>query len=161
MAREHTKIDIPEQYIENEKKGLCRVCGKSIKRPFRKYCSIKCSMEYQKCFKTWTGLRDRVIARDKCCQICDSKSQLEVDHIDAIVNGGDMWDINNLRTLCHSCHIRKTKSDLYKRKYVKKGQKTVSDFNFSEKKKSLIRAKSQSNPTDLTPETSSQSLRGV
>jgi len=132
MAREHTKIDIPKQYIENEKNGVCRVCGKSIKRPFRKHCSTKCSMEYQKCFKTWTELRDKVIARDNKCLKCGSKSQLEVDHIRAIVNGGGMWDINNLRTLCHTCHVRKTKSDLYKRKYVKKGQKTVSDFGWSD-----------------------------
>jgi len=129
MAREQTKINIPEQYIENEKNCVCRVCAKSIKRPFRKYCSITCSMEYQECFKTWGRLRDKVIARDKKCLKCGSKSQLEADHIEAIVNGGDMWDINNLRALCHSCHVKKTKSDLYKRKYVKKGQMAVSDFN--------------------------------
>src|SRR3990167_1549346 len=35
----------------------------------------------------------------------------EVDHIKAIMNGGDMWDINNLQTLCKDCHKQKTKSD--------------------------------------------------
>ena len=128
MPRQSTKIDIPEIYIENEKKGLCRVCGKSIKRPFRKFCSTECSLKYQECFKTWTGLRDKIIARDKKCKMCGSESQLEVDHIKAIVNDGDMWNKNNLRVICHRCHIRKTKLDLYKRKYVKSGQRSVSDF---------------------------------
>ena len=128
MSRQSTKIDIPEIYIENEKKGLCRVHGKPIKKPFRKYCSTKCSIEYQKCFKTWTGLRSKIIWRDKKCKNCGSTSNLEVDHIKAIVNGGDMWNEKNLRVLCHKCHVRKTKSDLYKKKYVKEGQMSVSDF---------------------------------
>lgn len=37
---------------------------------------------------------------------------LDVDHIKAIVNGGDEWDENNLRTLCQDCHIKKTKTDM-------------------------------------------------
>lgn len=39
----------------------------------------------------------------------------DVDHIKAIVNGGDMWDENNLRCLCEECHKRKTKLDMKKR----------------------------------------------
>ena len=126
--RESTKIDIPEIYVDNENKGLCRVCGKPIKKPFRKYCSTKHSIKYQECFKTWASLRDKIIARDKRCCDCPSTLNLEVDHIKAIVNGGDMWDEKNLRAICHKCHVKKTKSDLYKRKYVKEGQKTVGDY---------------------------------
>lgn len=37
---------------------------------------------------------------------------LEVDHIVAVCNGGDMWDEKNLRTLCKQCHLKKTKTDL-------------------------------------------------
>ena len=36
----------------------------------------------------------------------------EVDHILAVVNGGDMWDENNLQVLCYSCHKEKTKEDI-------------------------------------------------
>lgn len=36
----------------------------------------------------------------------------EVDHKLAIVNGGDMWDINNLQVLCKDCHNKKTQKDL-------------------------------------------------
>lgn len=38
--------------------------------------------------------------------------QLEVDHIHAITNGGNQWDIGNLQTLCHKCHAEKTKHDM-------------------------------------------------
>lgn len=122
MVRPSTRIQIPEQYKENETKGLCRVCGDSIKKPFRKYCSTKCSLDYQKCFETWTGTRNKIIARDKKCLKCGSTNKLEVDHIKALVNGGDMWAEDNLRTLCHSCHLKKTRLDLYKRKYVSSNQ---------------------------------------
>ncbi len=124
MVRSSIQIKIPKQYIENEKKGLCRVCGKPIKKPFRKYCSNKCSIEYSKCFKTWGSLREQALERDNYrCVECEVKSKyLEVDHIKAIINGGDMWDINNLRTLCYPCHKKKTRLDLYKRKYVSKDQ---------------------------------------
>lgn len=37
---------------------------------------------------------------------------LQVDHIVAIVNGGEMWDEKNLQTLCGECHKEKTKEDM-------------------------------------------------
>ncbi len=40
------------------------------------------------------------------------KVTLEVDHITAIANGGDMWDENNLQTLCSRCHAKKTRADM-------------------------------------------------
>ena len=40
----------------------------------------------------------------------------EVDHRTAIVNGGEMWDIDNLQVLCSDCHKEKTKKDLGERK---------------------------------------------
>ena len=43
------------------------------------------------------------------------------------MNGGEMWDENNLHVLCHRCHLRKTKSDLYDKKYIKDGQRRLSD----------------------------------
>ena len=36
----------------------------------------------------------------------------EVDHIKAIVNGGDIWDENNLQVLCTECHKKKTQEDM-------------------------------------------------
>lgn len=48
------------------------------------------------------------------------KIKLEVDHIKAVVNGGEMWDEKNLQTLCHACHVWKTKNDLRTRSKIKK-----------------------------------------
>ena len=127
MTRQSTQILIPPEYIKNDEEGLCRVCGKSVKRPFRKYCSTRCSLEYQKCFKTWTGLRDRILAKQESCEQCESKDKLEVDHKLAIMNSGEMWDENNLQVLCHKCHLRKTRADLYDKKYIKDGQRRLSD----------------------------------
>ena len=127
MTRQSTQILIPQEYIENDRKGLCRVCGKLVKRPFRKYCSTIHSLEYQKCFKTWTGLRDRILANQESCEKCGNEDKLEVDHKLAIMNGGEMWNEDNLQVLCHKCHLRKTKSDLYDKKYIKDGQCRLSD----------------------------------
>lgn len=128
MARQSTDIQIPENYIENDRLGLCRVCSKPKSRwnkGRRKYCSNDCFWKYQECFKTWTGIRSEILDRDKQCVKCSSTSQLEVDHIKAIVNQGEMWDKNNLRVLCHKCHLEKTRSDLYEKKYVKDGQQRI------------------------------------
>lgn len=129
MTRQSTKIDIPEIYIENEKKGLCRVCGKP-KTQFAKFkrvfCSDECDREYQKCFKTWNSLRDELFEENgNKCEKCGSGLSLEIDHKHAIVNGGDMWDKNNLQVLCRKCHLKKTRLDLYKKKNVKVGQKVL------------------------------------
>jgi len=128
MERQSTHIQIPENYVENDRLGLCRVCGKPKSqwdKSRRKYCSDDCWWKYQECFKTWTRLRDEILARDKQCVKCGSKLQLEVDHIKAIVNKGDMWNKDNLRVLCHKCHCKKTRHDLYEQKYVKEGQQRI------------------------------------
>ena len=36
----------------------------------------------------------------------------EVDHIQAIVNGGNEFDKSNLQVLCQDCHRKKTKNDM-------------------------------------------------
>ena len=51
----------------------------------------------------------------------------EVDHKKAIVNGGDMWDIENLQILCNSCHKNKTAIDLRIRRG--KGMKKIISFD--------------------------------
>ena len=55
--------------------------------------------------------RNRVLARDGYrCVICGSRDDLEVDHRRALSNGGDN-SLSNLATLCHDCHVIKTKMD--------------------------------------------------
>lgn len=50
---------------------------------------------------------------------------MEVDHKIAITNGGDQWDLNNLQTLCHECHLKKTRKDMHERRLHKKGIKPL------------------------------------
>lgn len=129
--RDSTYVNIPEEYIQNSRAGLCRVCGKTrsewnSRRIF--YCSDECWSKYQECFRTWAGVRDRILRRDVCCVKCGSKDHLQVDHIKAIMNGGEMWDLKNLRALCYSCHLEKTRMDFYERKYGAKVQMKLTQF---------------------------------
>jgi ribosomal protein L37AE/L43A len=39
---------------------------------------------------------------------------MEVDHKIAVALGGDMWDEDNMQTLCENCHKEKTKEDMKK-----------------------------------------------
>jgi len=50
---------------------------------------------------------------------------LEVDHKKPVALGGDMWDIDNLQTLCYGCHKVKTKEDMNEIKKAKKAEITV------------------------------------
>lgn len=46
----------------------------------------------------------------------DPFESFQVDHILAIMNGGNEWEINNLQVLCPDCHKIKTKTDLKRSK---------------------------------------------
>lgn len=60
----------------------------------------------------------------------DEWGNMEVDHIKPVAIGGDQWEKKNLRTLCHSCHLKKTAKDMKEialyRKRVE-GQKTMAE----------------------------------
>ncbi|WP_455387617.1 HNH endonuclease signature motif containing protein [Petrachloros mirabilis] len=62
------------------------------------------------------GLRQRQLKREPLCRECVSEGRIEpatdVDHV--IAAHGDpkrFWNINNLQSLCHSHHSRKTASE--------------------------------------------------
>ena len=60
----------------------------------------------------WNALRLKILARDGWrCQGCGRAGRLEVDHVIAVEHGGDPWDAANLRVLCRSCHIEKTRRE--------------------------------------------------
>ncbi len=46
---------------------------------------------------------------------------LNADHIVPVAKGGDMWDMNNIQTLCEGCHKKKTKQDIKEIIVHKKG----------------------------------------
>jgi len=115
--RESTRIKIPEEYLENERKGLCKVCGKEKKdfdKHMIKYCSDICRSKFNDCFTTWQQHKTKILtARGNKCEQCGFGGQImQVDHIVAIVNGGDMWEDSNLQLLCMPCHVVKTRKDI-------------------------------------------------
>lgn len=54
------------------------------------------------------GIREMHLRRETACRFCGTSERLEVDHID-----GDETNHrpSNLRTLCRSCHSRRTARD--------------------------------------------------
>ena len=60
----------------------------------------------------WRKFRADYLSRHPLCVECERSGVLapaaHVDHVRALVRGGDKYDESNLRALCHSCHSRKT-----------------------------------------------------
>lgn len=100
------------RFLYPKQHGKCFYCGKELIGRRKSYCSDSHHFLYFSTF-TWRGLREIIIKRDRFkCVKCDSQDYLEVDHIIAVVNDGKYFDKENLQTLCHSCHKKKTRVDL-------------------------------------------------
>jgi 5-methylcytosine-specific restriction endonuclease McrA len=54
----------------------------------------------------WRRIRQTVINRDGCCQMCGTEERLTVDHIVPRILGGDD-NLNNLQVLCSHCNSSK------------------------------------------------------
>ena len=63
----------------------------------------------------WRKVRLVKLAEDPLCEQCKRKGLLklaeEVDHIIPIADGGERLELNNLQSLCKSCHSRKTMAE--------------------------------------------------
>tara|TARA_E500000305_G_C4029093_1_gene243671 strand:+ start:5666 stop:5968 length:303 start_codon:yes stop_codon:yes gene_type:complete len=61
----------------------------------------------------WKAVRTEAKRRDgwKCIK-CGSRTRLEVDHIKGLRDGGDPFNLENLQTLCGSCHAKKTRIEI-------------------------------------------------
>jgi len=114
-------------------------CGKKIVKPRRKYCcNDHADLWYWSINTRWESFRDHVLRRDDfTCQECGYQpkmitnqqyhyrddSNLQADHIIAIVNGGMCFDLENVRTLCLDCHHKKTGNDIREKNVNKKAEK--------------------------------------
>jgi 5-methylcytosine-specific restriction endonuclease McrA len=128
MVRQQVQIKIPQEYKDNEIKGLCKVCGKSpeeFEKGRRKYCSQKCYDKYQECFLYWSIFSRKWLKENDFCVKCNSKHNLEVDHIIPVAITNKVFDKENLQTLCYGCHKQKTKKDLKKIKNHKNNQEEL------------------------------------
>src|SRR5690349_15155628 len=63
----------------------------------------------------WKRLRKQKLREQPLCEECFEQTPrkfipaTDVDHVKAITDGGEVWDLANLRSLCHACHSRKTR----------------------------------------------------
>ncbi len=63
--------------------------------------------------KKWKDLRKRKLDDNPTCEVCNRWMNLEVDHICDHNNNEDLFfDIDNLQTLCHNDHSKKTLLDV-------------------------------------------------
>src|SRR5690606_6337219 len=95
--------------IAKRKTGTCTWCGGEVKRPRRTWCSKDCNEEYLR--RQPDRLRYHATKRDKgkSCPLCGKTRYFpEVDHIVPIIEGGDPFDLENLRCICSDCHKRET-----------------------------------------------------
>lgn len=72
----------------------------------------------------WQKMRNRKLKHDPLCEHCLGNNQVtpatEVDHVIPVeVDWSRRLDWNNLQSLCHSCHMKKTAED--KKKYQRQG----------------------------------------
>ena len=100
--------------------GMCDACKKrrqaaGITKPWeRSSRTVKLHRLYYT--TRWKHVRAQALARDKhLCRSCLAQgkavSATEVDHIIPTSQGGSMFDLSNLQSLCHACHELKTKRE--------------------------------------------------
>lgn len=112
---------------------LCRWCASEVPKGSQSWCGDACVKRFLRVF-SWQNLRQYIIDRDRVCSRCGcehpgwkqsrgySHSYVynagrwatgnycplvpwwEVDHIVRVTDGGDD-NPDNLRLLCHACHI--------------------------------------------------------
>ena len=117
--------------IAAKKSGKCANCGKELPDTRRYYCDDDCRYYFYRNHPTswyWPDVRARVLEddEDKCVKC--GKPASEVDHIVEIWEGGREFDLDNLQSLCHVCHVMKTTQGGRRRKLVKVGQRTLGEI---------------------------------
>lgn len=60
----------------------------------------------------WRRLRAIQLNNEPCCEECRRKGRIRAatvaDHVIAIQDGGEAWNIDNLQSMCAPCHNRKS-----------------------------------------------------
>jgi len=112
----YPRISDVKNMIDSDGNTICRNCEKIVATNRRHYCSKECMDEFNR-NNSWFWVRKDVLRRDRyTCQICKQrlrKKFLDVDHIIPIRMSDSMnvYNKDNLRTLCKECHKAKTKLD--------------------------------------------------
>ena len=125
---QHRKPPKPASY--DCARGTCRFCGDDIieagKINRRKHWHTACG-ELWRLMNNPADARDHVLKRDKrTCQGCGAKGRtvkFEIDHkLPLFEANGDLgyWKPDNLVTLCRTCHVEKTRTDMSRYRAAKK-----------------------------------------
>ena len=62
-------------------------------------------MQHHYTHPRWNKLRKRRLFLDGYrCRDCGSRKNLQVHHIISIASGGEVYSLDNLKTLCKECH---------------------------------------------------------
>lgn len=59
----------------------------------------------------WKNLSRRLRRQQPFCSNCGTTTDLTVDHITPLADGGDPYDLDNLDVLCRSCNSAKGRGD--------------------------------------------------
>ena len=92
---------------------------RKIKKDYNKSYS---KAEHAKIYNSnrWRRLRNDYIKHNPLCVLCKKNNRTTaakvVDHIIEIADGGDIWNIYNLQSLCDKCHRIKTAHAVNRRK---------------------------------------------
>jgi hypothetical protein len=99
---------------------ICGFCGIQLDDRRRIFCNSRCRRNFNRKFRfftiTWRQIRFRAFRRDSwTCVKCGRRAR-EVDHIIPLSEGGNEFDLNNCQSLCRTCHLQKTISEMRKRR---------------------------------------------
>lgn len=94
----------------------CRDCGGDLTGRRTRFCSKECGNSFWN-RRDWRAIRRAAFKRDNwTCQKCGTRywpafrGKLEGDHIVPVADGGDEFDLDNVRTLCVECHKAVTRA---------------------------------------------------
>lgn len=75
--------------------------------------------DYSSSNQHWIKLRNHKRMINPLCEKCEERGEFvpvhTVDHIKAILDGGEPYDLDNLQSLCKPCHGIKTAKERHRR----------------------------------------------
>ena len=62
--------------------------------------------------RQWGKVRLAVFDRDGwACVLCGKAGRLEADHVTPLDDGGALYDLANIQSLCRACHFAKSRGE--------------------------------------------------
>ncbi len=93
-----TQPDFAAELVHARDRGVCKACGRDCDALYRKIRITK-----------WARRKRRLAELGLPLYLLRRRRYWEVDHIQAVVEGGGCCGLENLRTLCWECHKKATR----------------------------------------------------